>query len=109
MKRAARPQPRARVSEPARYELSLYIAGTTPQSAAALDNIVALCEERLHGRYDLSVIDVYVHPARARADQIVAIPTLLRRKPEPLRRLVGDLSDEAVVLRGLDLPEKRDS
>ncbi len=87
----------------ARYELCLFIAGTTPLSATALANVVAICDERLAGRYDLTVVDVYQEPARARAEQIIAIPTLLKKSPPPLRRLIGDLSDRDAVLRGLEL------
>jgi circadian clock protein KaiB len=87
-----------------RYELHLFIAGTTPFSSAALANLVDVCEERLSGRYDLVVVDVYQEPARAKADQIIAVPTLVKKRPLPLRRLVGDLSDRAVVLAGLDMP-----
>ncbi len=86
-----------------RYELTLFIAGTTPLSARALANVVAICEEQLAGRYDLTVVDVYQEPQRAAESQIVAIPTLLKRKPLPLRRLIGDLSDRDAVLRGLEL------
>jgi len=86
------------------YELRLYIAGTTPLSSAALSNVLAVCEERLAGRYDLVVVDVYQQPASAKSDQIIAVPTLVKKHPPPLRRLIGDLSDRAVVLVGLDLP-----
>ncbi len=93
-----------------RYELTLFIAGTTPLSARALANVVAVCEERLAGRFDLTVVDVYQEPKRAAESQIVAIPTLLKKRPLPLKRLIGDLSDRAAVLRGLELPaaEARD-
>jgi circadian clock protein KaiB len=86
-----------------RYELCLFIAGTTPLSATALANVVDICDERLAGRYDLTVVDVYQEPARARAEEIIAIPTLLKKSPPPLRRLIGDLSDRAAVLKGLEL------
>jgi circadian clock protein KaiB len=89
-------------SEP--YELCLYIAGTTPRSAAALANVTSVCEERLPGHYDLVVVDVYQQPARAKADNIIAVPTLLRKHPLPLRLLIGDLSNRAQVLAGLSLP-----
>ncbi len=90
-----------------RYELCLFIAGTTPLSASALQNVVAICDELLPGRYDLTVVDVYQEPARARAEQIIAIPTLLKKSPAPLRRLIGDLSDRDAVLRGLELATSR--
>ena len=96
----------ARAKAP-RYELTLFIAGTTPLSARALANVVAICEERLAGRFDLTVIDVYQEPKRAAEFQIVAIPTLLKKKPAPVRRLIGDLSDREAVLRGLELPRAK--
>jgi circadian clock protein KaiB len=86
-----------------RYVLSLYVTGMAQRSAAALAAVRALCDERLAGRYDLDVIDLYQQPARARADQIIATPTLVKRRPLPLRRLVGDLSDRDRVLAGLGL------
>jgi circadian clock protein KaiB len=94
----------ASASPPARYELQLFIAGTTPLSAAALTNVVSLCEERLSGQYDLVVVDIYQEPARAKAAQVVAVPTLLKTSPRPVRRLIGDLSDRTQVLSGLGLP-----
>ena len=94
----------ANVAAEQRYELSLFIAGATPLSAAALANIVDVCEERLRGRYDLVVIDVYQEPARAKANQIIAVPTLVKKAPLPARRLIGDLSDRALVLHGLGVP-----
>ncbi|HYQ17413.1 MAG TPA: circadian clock KaiB family protein [Polyangiaceae bacterium] len=87
-----------------RYELVLYISGSTPQSSATLQTLVAVCKERLEGRYDLIVVDVYQEPKRARTDQIIVAPTLVKRRPLPLRRMVGDLSDRAQLLRGLGLP-----
>jgi circadian clock protein KaiB len=111
MTRAAKPknsagdfEKAASKAEKERYELCLFIAGTTPLSSAALATITSLCEDRLSGRYDLVVVDVYQQPARAKLDQIVAVPTLVKRRPLPLRRLIGDLSDRAQVLVGLDLP-----
>jgi circadian clock protein KaiB len=86
-----------------RFELHLFIAGTTPRSAAALVNVSAVCEERLKGRYDLYVIDVYQEPSRARDAQIIAVPTLFKKSPAPVCRLIGDLSDRKRVLAGLDL------
>jgi circadian clock protein KaiB len=94
------------VSEPLsarRYRLRLFVTGTTPRSARAIQNIRTLCEQRLHGRYDLEVVDIYQHPERAKPDQIVVAPTLLKSLPAPVRRLIGDLSDESRVLAGLDL------
>ncbi len=86
-----------------KYKLRLYITGITPKSTRALTNIKAICEEHLKGRYQLEVVDVYQQPKLARGDQIIALPTLIRRLPHPLRRLVGDLSDTERVLLGLDL------
>ena len=85
------------------YYLRLYVTGTTPKSARAIQNIRAICEEKLAGRYDLEVIDIYQNPGMAQPDQIVVTPTLLKRLPQPVRRLIGDLSDEESVLVGLDL------
>jgi circadian clock protein KaiB len=86
-----------------RYGLRLYVAGMTPRSARALANIKEICEEHLKGIYALQVIDIYQQPVLAQGDQIIAVPTLLKRLPLPLRRLIGDLSDRERVLIGLDL------
>ena len=85
--------------------MRLYISGSTLKSVRAVANIKRICEQRLVGRYDLEVIDVYQQPDLARGDQIVAVPTLIKRFPLPQRRLVGDLSDTGKVLQGLDLSE----
>ena len=85
------------------YQLRLFVTGTTPRSARAIQNIRAICEEYLPNRYDLQVIDIYQHPEQARAAQIVVTPTLVRQLPDPVRRLIGDLSDTARVLAGLDI------
>jgi circadian clock protein KaiB len=85
------------------WELRLYIAGQTPKSLAAFRNLKKLCEEHLPGRYQIEVIDLMQHPQLAGGDQIVAIPTLVRRLPEPLRRIVGDLSNTERTLVGLQL------
>lgn len=86
-----------------RYVLRLYVTGMTPRSTEAFATIKALCEQYLAGRYDLEVIDIYQHPTLAREAQIIAVPTLVKKLPEPLRRLIGDLSSEDRVLLGLDL------
>jgi circadian clock protein KaiB len=86
-----------------RYVLRLYVTGMTPRSTEAFAAIKAICEERLQGRYDLEVIDIYQHPQLAIDEQIIAVPTLVKKLPEPLRRLVGDLSNVERVLLGLDL------
>jgi circadian clock protein KaiB len=85
------------------FILRLYVAGTTPQSTRAILNARTLCEEHLRGRFELEVIDIYQRPTLARDEQIVAVPTLVRRLPAPLRKLVGDLSNSERVLIGLDL------
>jgi len=86
-----------------RYVLRLYVTGSTPKSSKAIQNIRALCEEHLQGRYDLEVIDIYQQPVLARGEQIIAAPTLIKKLPAPLRKVVGDLSDSDRVLMGLDL------
>jgi circadian clock protein KaiB len=87
-----------------RYVLRLYVAGGTPQSLRALRNLKAICAAHLEGRFELDVVDVYQEPGRARDEQVLAVPTLIKALPEPPRRLIGDLSDTARVLRGLNLP-----
>jgi len=89
-----------------RYELRLYIAGTTVASSKAVENLRAICEEHLKGRYELTVIDVFQQPVLAKNEQIIAVPTLIKKLPAPLRRIVGDLSNEHRVLVGLDLKPK---
>ena len=86
-----------------RYELRLYVAGTSPRSSQAIENVRALCEEFLAGRYDLKVVDIYQQPLQAAHEQIVAAPTLIKIAPEPARRLIGNLSDRDKVLVGLNL------
>ncbi len=85
------------------YILRLYVAGTTPRSLRAILDARAFCESHLADRYELEVIDIYQQPAQARDEQIIAVPTLVRSLPPPLRRLVGDLSDVERVLTGLEL------
>jgi circadian clock protein KaiB len=86
-----------------RYVLTLYVTGATAGSLRAIANLKAVCEQYLMGRYELEVVDAYRRPARLRIDQIVAVPTLIKRLPVPLRLLVGDLSKTEQVLRGLGL------
>jgi circadian clock protein KaiB len=88
------------------YVLRLYVTGMTPRSTEAFAAIKAICEERLRGRYELEVIDIYQHPQLAIDEQIIAVPTLVKMLPAPLRRLVGDLSNVERVLLGLDLRRK---
>ena len=90
-------------NETERYVLTLYVTGATAGSLRAIANIKTICEQYLRGRYDLEVVDIYRRPARLRRDQIVAVPTLIKRLPAPLQRLVGDMSDLNKVLFGLDL------
>jgi len=85
------------------YELRLYVAGKTPKSIAALNNLKRYCEEHLKGKYTLEVIDLLLHPQLAEGDQILAIPTLVKKVPEPIRKIIGDLSNEEKVLVGLDI------
>jgi circadian clock protein KaiB len=89
------------------YVLRLYVTGSTARSSKAIQNIRALCEEHLQGRYELEVIDIYQQPVLARGEQIIAAPTLIKKLPAPLRKVVGDLSDSERVLMGLDLQPKR--
>ena len=90
-------------AETEKWQLRLYIAGQTPKSVAAFANLKRLCEEHLSGRYKIEVIDLLENPQLAAGDQIVAIPTLVRKLPEPLRRIVGDLSNTERTLVGLQL------
>jgi circadian clock protein KaiB len=89
------------------YGLRLYVAGMTRRSARAIANIKEICEEHLKGRFALEVIDIYQQPLLAEGDQIIAVPTLLKKLPPPLRRLIGDLSDRERVLIGLDLKPRK--
>lgn len=84
-------------------ELRLYVAGQTTRSVAALANLRRYCEQHLAGNYTLEVIDLLVHPQLAEGDQILAVPTLVRKVPEPIRKIIGDLSNEERVLVGLDI------
>lgn len=88
------------------YLLRLFVAGATPRSIQALERLKSLCETYLQGRYELEVIDIYQAPSALGADNIVAIPTLVKQLPLPLRHIVGDLSDTEKVLKGLDLIPK---
>lgn len=85
------------------FELRLYVAGQSPRSVRALDNLRKVCDEHLPGRYRVEVIDLTQNPSLARGDEIVAVPTLVRKLPEPIRRIIGDLSDTDKVLVGLQL------
>ncbi len=87
------------------YVLRLFVTGTTPRSASAIQNIRAICEEKLKDRYRLEVIDIYQHPELARPEQVLVTPTLVKKLPAPMRKLIGDLSDYERVLAGLDIVE----
>lgn len=86
-----------------RYVLRLYVTGMTPRSRRAVENVRRICEEHLVGQYDLEVIDIYQQPTLARGEQIIAAPTLIKKLPLPLRRVIGDMSSTDRVLLGLDL------
>ncbi len=95
---------RKKASGPARsYELRLYVAGQTPRAVAAFANLKRICEEYLPGKYHIEVIDLLQNPQLAKGDQILAVPTLVRKLPEPVRKIIGDLSNTEKVLVGLDL------
>ena len=104
--RGARP-----ASEPdkagAEWQLRLYVAGQTAKSMAAFENLKRVCETHLAGRYTIEVIDLLVNPRLAAGDQILAVPTLVRKFPEPIRKIIGDLSNEDRVLVGLDVQPLR--
>ena len=85
------------------WQLRLYVAGQSPKSLRAFSNLTSLCEEHLAGRYEIEVVDLVEHPSLARSDDILAIPTLVRRLPAPLRKIIGDLSNAERVLVGLRL------
>ena len=85
------------------WDLRLYVAGQTPKSVSALANLKKFCEEHLAGQYRIEVVDLVANPQLARSDQILAIPTLVRRLPEPIRKIIGDLSNTERVLVGLDI------
>ena len=93
----------ARAPDVERYVLRLFVTGMTPRSAKAIRNLQAICQAYLSGRYDLDVIDIYQQPVLTKGEQIIAAPTLIKKLPLPMRRLVGDMSDRERVLLGLDL------
>jgi circadian clock protein KaiB len=97
----------AAVPDASTYVLRLYVSGMTPRSTEAINNLTAICNEHLKDRYELEVIDIYKHPELTATDQVIATPTLVKKLPLPLRRLVGTLSDEERVLVGLNLVKKR--
>jgi len=95
--------PKSRKRKAPIYVLRLYVADLSPRSVSAISNVKRLCREELRGRHDLKVIDVYQQPALAVSEQIIATPTLVKRSPEPVRILIGDLLDRDRVLLGLDV------
>ena len=92
-----------RASDPEMWDLRLYVAGQTPKSLQAFANLKKICEEHLAGRYRIEVVDLLKNPQLAKGDQILALPTLVRKLPEPVRKIIGDLSNTERVLVGLDL------
>jgi circadian clock protein KaiB len=88
------------------WELRLYIAGKTPRAVKAFENLRRICEDHLAGRYSIEIVDLLETPTLAKGDQIVAVPTLVRRLPEPVRKIIGDLSNTERVLVGLDIRER---
>ena len=99
-------EPAIKGPKPAKYVLRLYIAGASLRSSRAVENIKRICEEHLKGRYELEVIDIYQNPMLAQGDQIIAVPTLIKKLPPPLRKFIGDLTDTEKILVGLDLKPK---
>jgi circadian clock protein KaiB len=94
---------KSKTGNPKKWNLRLYTAGKTARSVKAFENLKKLCEEHMPGQYDIEVIDLLKDPKLARGDQIVAVPTLVRKLPEPVRKIIGDLSNTQRVLVGLDL------
>jgi circadian clock protein KaiB len=102
-KAAPRSSRKAAAEAAPKWDLRLYVAGETPRSVTALENLERICEEHLAGQYRIEVVDLLRDPKLARGDQILAVPTLVRKLPEPVRKIIGDLSNEEKVLVGLDL------
>lgn len=102
-KTAKLPVPPAQPRAEKLFQLRLYVAGQTPKSLTAFSNLKQICETHLSGRYAIEVIDLVEHPQLSKGDQILAIPTLVRKLPKPVRKIIGDLSDTERVLVGLDL------
>jgi circadian clock protein KaiB len=101
--KAARKKRETTKQAPETWELRLYVAGQTQKSMAAFANLKKLCEEHIPGKYSIEIIDLLKNPTLAKGDQILAIPTLVRKLPEPIRKIIGDLSNTERVLIGLDL------
>jgi circadian clock protein KaiB len=94
-------------SKTEKYVLRLYVAGLTPRSTKAIANVKEICEEYLQGRYELEVVDIYQQPKLAQGEQIIVAPTLIKKLPLPLRRLIGDMSDREKFLAGIDLKPRK--
>ncbi len=107
MTRAAGPTRAKKATVAPEWQLKLYVAGQTSKSMAAIENLRNVCETHLAGRYELEVIDLLTNPRLAAGDQILAVPTLVRKVPEPIRKIIGDLSNEERVLVGLDVRPRR--
>ncbi len=104
MSRSSEPKiGKARESKPPKWDLRLYVAGQTPRSVIALENLKRICQTHLAGKYRIEIVDLLKNPQLARGDQILAVPTLVRKLPEPVKKIIGDLSHEERVLIGLDL------
>ncbi|MCE5326182.1 MAG: circadian clock KaiB family protein [Planctomycetaceae bacterium] len=99
-------RPNKAAANPGLWQLRLYVAGQTPRSVAAFANLKRICEENIPGQYDIEVIDLLKNPQLAKGDQILAVPTLVRKLPVPVRKIIGDLSNTVRVLVGLDLRQK---
>ena len=104
--KATKKTPKSRTPRKKKWELRLYVAGMTARSATAFANLETMCEEHLAGEYSIEIVDLQKNPKLARGDQIVAVPTLVRKLPEPVRKIIGDLSDTERVLVGLDLRQR---
>ena len=98
---------KAKESDKQKYVLRLYVAGMTPQSSQAIQNITRICEENLKGRYDLQIIDIYQQPALAKGEQIIAAPTLIKKLPLPLRKFIGNMADKEKSLSGWTFGSKK--
>jgi circadian clock protein KaiB len=101
-----RPEEKSAESGSGRWDLRLYVAGQTPKAVTAFNNLKIICEEKLKGKYHITVVDLLKNPQLARNDQILALPTLVRKLPRPMRNIIGDLSDTERVLVGLDIKER---
>ncbi len=104
--KAGRSTRRPKTVSSERWNLRLYVAGQTPRSLAALDNLKRICEAHMADRYEIEVVDLIQNPRLAAGDQIVAIPTLVRKLPPPMKKIIGDLANEERVLVGLDLRQE---